>query len=199
MSNKIANRITDRYLQVSVKRAKTAGEVRFIKDRTNDKEEWAYATVGPSHREIDRNFVFKTAQMKPLAKCLRSVAAAQGHAMSAFNTFTKLKSASISPDGNLGGKGYVQQIKDMRRSFNNTIEALSSVSDTLHDELNAPHWEGLDRERDEVKGQREVQEIVDDAEEIRDDPEGWAEKDMDDSFGDEDGDENDEDEEEGDQ
>jgi hypothetical protein len=193
MTNKIASRVTDRFLQANIKRVKTAGEVRFIKDRTNDKEEWAYGTVGPSRREINRDFVFKTAQMKPLAKCLRSVAAAQGHAMSAFNVFTKLKSAGVSPDGNLGGKGYIQQIKDMRRSFNNTIEALSSIADTLHDELNAPHWEGLDRERDDVKGQREVKEIVDDAEEIREDPEGWAEKDMEESFGEDE----DEDEDEG--
>ena len=185
MSNKIASKVADRFLQTGIKRVKTAGEVRFIKDRTDDKEQWAFGVVGPTHREIQRDFVFKTAQMKPLAKCLRSVAAAQGHAMSAFNTFTKLKSANISPDGNLGGKGYIQQIKDMRRAFNNTIEALSSISDTLHDELSAPHWEGLDRERDDVRNQREVEEIVEDAEEIRDDPEGWAEKDMDDSFGDE--------------
>ena len=191
MSSKIASRVADRYLKSKVKRVKTAGEVRFIKDRSNDKEEWAFGTVGPSRREINRDFVYKTAQMKPLAKCLRSVAAAQGHAMSAFNTFTKLKSSTISPDGNLGGKGYIQRIIDMRRAFNNTIEALSSISDTLHDEIHAPHWEGLDRQRDEVKDQKEVQDLVEDAEEIRDDPEGWAEKDMEESFGDDDAEEED--------
>ena len=57
----------------------------------------------------------------------------------------------------------------------NIVEALSSLSDTLYDEPNAPHWHpaaetGGPREREEVR------EIMDDAEEIRQDPEAWAEQ-----------------------
>jgi hypothetical protein len=155
-------------------RARTAGEVRFIKDRGGDKGEWAWNTPGPSQREIGEEFVFRAKHLKPLAQTLRSSLMAMGHAITAYNAFTRIKSADVSPDGNLGGKGYIQKIADMRRQYMNVVEALSALSDTLYDELNAPHWHpaaegGGPRERDEVR------EIMDDAEEIRQDPEGWAE------------------------
>ena len=70
----------------------------------------------------------------------------------------------------------------MRRQLMNCVEALSAFTDTIYDEMHAPHWnpseDTLDaRDRDEVK------EIIEDAEEIKGDPEGWAEEqeeDMDD-------------------
>lgn len=156
-------------------RNRTAGEVRFIKDRGGDKGEWAWNTPGPSQREMSEEFAFKTKHLKPLAMTLRASLMSMGHAISAYNTFTRIKSADVSPDGNLGGKGYIQKIADMRRQYMNVVEALSALSDTLYDELNAPHWHpaadtGGPRERDEVR------EIMDDAEEIRQDPEGWAEE-----------------------
>lgn len=152
---------------------KTAGEVRFIKDRGGDKSEWAWGAPGPSQREMGGEFEFNARSIKPLALVLRATLMSMGHAISAQNTFTRLKSSAISPDGALGGKGYIQKITDMRRNFMNIVEALSSISDTIHDELKAPHWHpdatnGGARERDEV------QEILEDADEIRQDPEGWA-------------------------
>ena len=98
-----------------------------------------------------------------------------GHALSAYETFTRVKSAQVSPDGSLGGKGYIQKIAEMRRNFMNVIEALSALSDTLYDEINASHWdpavEGQDpREREKVK------DIMEDVEEIKDNPEEWAEE-----------------------
>ena len=85
-----------------------------------------------------------------------------------------MKSADISPDGALGGKGYVQKIAEMRRAYMNVIESLSAMGDTLYDEIRAPHWAAVSRqdpeERDEVEG------IVDDALDIKEDPEAWAEE-----------------------
>lgn len=154
--------------------SRTAGEVRFIKDRSGDASEWAYGPPGPSERQIQEDFVFNARYLKPLAQTLRSALMALGHATSAYNRFVKIKSRNVSPDGSLGGKGYIQKIPDMRRQFMNCVEALSALTDTIHDELNAPHWnpseDTLDpRDRDEVK------EIVEDVEEIKDDPEAWAE------------------------
>ena len=156
-------------------RKRTAGEVRFIKDRGGDKGEWAWNTPGPSQREIGEEFYFKPKHLKPLAMTLRASLMSMGHAITAYNAFTRIKSADVSPDGNLGGKGYIQKIADMRRQYMNIVEALSALSDTLYDEINAPHWHpqadtGGPREREEVR------EIMDDAEEIRQDPEGWAEE-----------------------
>lgn len=160
---------------VTASMQKTAGEVRFIKDRGNDRGEWAWNTPGPSQREIDEDFKFEPRYVEPLARTLRATLMALGHATSAHNTFVKLKSANVSPDGALGGKGYIQKIADMRRSYMNVVEALSALSDTLHDEIRASHWhpdsvDGGPREREEV------QSILQDADAIRKDPEGWAEE-----------------------
>lgn len=154
---------------------KTAGEVRFIKDRGGDKNEWAWGTPGPLQREIGEDFQFQPKQLKPLTLCLRASLMAMGHAIRAQNTFARIKSADVSPDGSLGGKGYIQKVSDMRRAYMNVVEALSAVTDTLYDEIRAPHWHpaattGGPREREEV------QEIMQDVEEVRQDPEGWAEE-----------------------
>lgn len=156
-------------------RGKTAGEVRFVKDRGGDKTEWAWNTPGPTERDITRDFVFQAKYLKPLAEVLRSSLMALGHATSAHSKLVKVKSRNVSPDGNIGGKGYIQKISDMRRQLMNCIEVLSANSDSLYDELNAPHWDPAEdtldpRDRDEVR------EIVEDAEEIKQDPEGWAEE-----------------------
>jgi hypothetical protein len=156
-------------------RLKTAGEVRFVKDRAGDKAEWGWNTTGPSERDITDDFVFNPRYLKPIAEVLRSSLMALGHATSAHSRFVKIKSRNISPDGNLGGKGYIQKIPDMRRQLMNCVEVLSSITDTLHDEMSAPHWlpgkDVLDpRDREEVK------EIVEEVQEIRQDPEGWAQE-----------------------
>lgn len=174
------SRIATTYLtQVSgtktASHTKTAGEVIFRKDRGGDKGEWAWGGIGPSKRELIDGFEYKIKQAEPLALTLRATLMALGHASSAQNIFVKIKSAEISPDGALGGRGYIQKIADMRRQYMNVVEALSALSDTIHDELKAPHWHpdaehGGPRERDEV------QQILSDADQIQKDPEGWAEK-----------------------
>lgn len=153
-----------------VKRKKTAGEVRFIKDNSGDASQWAFANNGPSERLIGSHFVFNKRSIKTLAQCMQSTTAALGHVMSAYTKFAKLKSADISPDGSLGGKGYIQKISDMRRQYMNVVEALSALSDTLYDEIRAPHWAQITRANEEVS------EIVEKAEEIKQDPEDWAKK-----------------------
>jgi hypothetical protein len=153
---------------------KTAGEVRFIKDRGGDKSEWGWNSPGPSEREINEEFVFQPKYLKPLAEVLRSMLMALGHATSAHSKLVKVKSRTISPDGNLGGRGYIQKVSDMRRQLMNAIEVLSASSDTLYDELNAPHWNPAEDTLD-PRDRQEVKEIVEDVETIKDDPEGWAE------------------------
>jgi hypothetical protein len=152
---------------------KTAGEVRFVKDRSGDAKEWAWAAPGASERKISENFIFNAKELKPLALTLRSALMALGHVTSAHARFVKVKSRNVSPDGALGGMGYVQKIPDMRRQLMNCVEVLSAVTDTLYDELHAPHWHPAEdtmtpRDRDEVK------QIVEESQDIKDDPENWA-------------------------
>ena len=152
---------------------KVAGEVRFVKDRSGDKGEWGWNTTGPSERQIGGDFVFNAKYLKPLAKVLRSCLMALGHATSAHTRLVKVKSRNVSPDGALGGKGYIQKIPDMRRQLMNCVEVLSSITDTIHDELNADHWDPAE-DKLNARDREEVREIVEEAEEIRDDPEAWA-------------------------
>lgn len=166
--------------QASRGRVKTAGEVIFKKDLSGDAAQWAYATPGPSERIIG-DFNYSPKNLKPLAKTLRATLAGLGHVLSAYNTFAKVKSARVSPDGNLGGKGFIQKITDMRKQFMNTVEALSALSDTLYDEVNAPHWSVISRQEDSAQ-KTQVQEMISDVEEIRNDPEEWAEEQIEEEF-----------------
>jgi len=174
------NRIAEAYL-ARKGRAKTAGEVIFKKDMSNDANAWAFGNTGPSERKILQDFNYSPRNMKPLAKVLRSTLAGLGHVLSAYQTFAKIKSARVSPDGNLGGKGYIQKIQDMRKQYMNVVEALSALSDTLYDETNAPHWAAISRQED-AEDRAEVADLIQDAEQIRDDPQEWAEEQMEEEF-----------------
>lgn len=188
MTNPIARRVALRHLGVAgrtASRVKTAGEVRFIKDRGSDKNEWGWGTPATQERKITQDFVFNAKYLKPLACTLRSALMALGHATSAHARFVKIKSRNISPDGSLGGQGYIAKIPDMRRQLMNTIEALSAFTDTVYDEMQAPHWNTHEDTLD-PRDREEVKEIVEDVEEIKADPEGWAreeEAEMDDESG----------------
>jgi len=142
---------------------RTAGEIRFIKDN------------GPLGREIPEAYNFNPKAKKPLAKALWSVSVAMGHLISAYGLFTKVKSVSISPDGKLGGKGYIQDIKEMRSNLNTSIETLSGIQDTINDELNAPHWQEAMKSLPK-KDQKEVKEMLSDAEDIGLDPEKFVQE-----------------------
>jgi len=143
--DKVANKLVKDYFK------KTAGEVRFIKDqRGDDKAGWAYHNQVVPRREITKDFEFKSDKAAPLlTEMLEQCTEALGCITIAYNSFAKAKSTDISPDGYLGGKGYIQKIVDMRKQFMNMIEALSSISDTIHDELSAEHWKNPDDRTDE--------------------------------------------------
>ena len=167
-------------------RVKTAGEVRFVKDRSGDKGQWAYADTPPSERgltEANYKYEYKARNAKVIADCLRSTAAALGHSMSAYQKFAKMKSPLVSPDGLLGGKGFIQRISDMRRQYMNVIEALSAMTDTLYDEVNGPHWKKVQKTKAKPgskakRDQAEAKKMLEQAEEIREDPTEWADKEL---------------------
>ena len=147
-------------------RVKTAGEVRFIKDHGDDSNAWAWGQHPPSQRTMDSNHIFNKKSTKNIAKVLRSTLSSLGHAMSAYTTFAKIKSRDISPDGNLGGRGYIMEIKAIRRQYMNVVEALSAMSDTLYDEITADHWK--------VEQSKMLNQVMEEVEDIKDDPEAWA-------------------------
>jgi hypothetical protein len=97
-------------------------------------------TMSPGSRNIPKNHEYNPKALRPLAKMLWAMSVSLGHALTAYKQFTRLKSSTISPDGLLGGRGYVLSVKDVRKQLYAACEALSSISDTIHDEIQASHW-----------------------------------------------------------
>jgi hypothetical protein len=158
---------------LATRRSKSAGEVRHVKDNSGDSSQWAYANPGMSEREMDPKFDFNPEMAEDLALVLRSTAAAMGHAISAQNKFAQIKSRNVSPDGRLGGRGYIQRVADMRRQYFNVVEALSALQDTLYDEVHAPHWAAVSRDDEDT------QDVLEQTDEIRQNPGGWADEELD--------------------
>lgn len=158
--------------------SRTAGRVEFVKD------------TGPIRRDLRvKDFEYSPECLRTLAKILWATQRAQSYSMSALRLFSKMPSTEFSPDGLLGGSGYIQSIKDMRASFAAATEALSGITDTIHDEINGSHWNTA-----EETTSPEVQPVLDDANQIKTNPDSFVEdefgsvsnEDFDDDSGDED-------------
>lgn len=129
----------------------------------------------PTKRDIPANHEFDKKALKPLVKTLWAMSVALGHALTAHRSFSRLKSSSFSPDGLLGGRGYVLSIKAIRQNLFESCEQLSALCDTLHDEINAPHWKPKLAEL-ELRDINEVEKLLGDAEDWIDNPEEEAEE-----------------------
>lgn len=143
--------------RVASGKVRTAGKIEFVKD------------TGPVRRDVRvEDFEWSPDSLRNLAKILWSTQRAHSYAMAALRLFSKTPSSQISPDGLLGGRGYIQSIKDIRTGMASAVEALSSFTDTLHDEVSAAHWKGSDTETEQVSG------IVEDAAQVKAHPEQFV-------------------------
>lgn len=91
-------------------------------------------------REGLEGFAFKDKGIRSIATTYKQLAEAFMLISKASNTFSSCKSSEISPDGKLGGKGYIIPIKDIRVIMTNVLNAVSELIDTFHDEVNSPYW-----------------------------------------------------------
>jgi hypothetical protein len=108
---------------------RTAGKIEFLKDQ------------GPLRRDIRvEGFTWDPEIHRNLAKTLWAVERSHSYGIAALRLFSKMSSSEFSPDGLLGGRGYIQKVKDLRSSLGQAVEVLSSFADTMHDEVNASHW-----------------------------------------------------------
>ena len=128
-------------------------------------------------RKIPATHEFNPNSLKPLTRMLWATSVALGHALTAYRQFSRLKSVAFSPDGLIGGQGYVMRVKDLRSKLVEACEELSTITDTVYDEIKAPHWKpklsqliGDDAE--------EVKHLLGEAEEYLEDPAGEAEEDL---------------------
>jgi len=126
---------------------RVAGEVKFVKDN------------GPLRRDIRRkDFEWSPDVLRELATILWYIQRAHSFAMSAHRSFSKIPSSTMSPDGLLGGMGYIQSVPDLRKNMSEAINILSSIYDTLYDEISADHWsQSMEPETEHVVSEAETQ------------------------------------------
>lgn len=125
-------------------------------------------------RNIPKDHDFQARALKPLSKALWASTVALGHTLTAYRHLSRLKSTTVSPDGLMGGRGYVMRLADMRQKLYEASEALSAISDTMFDEINAPHWKPKLAQLDE-SDKEDVTRFVEEAQEVMENPEGEAE------------------------
>lgn len=136
---------------------RTAGKIEFIRDQ------------GPLRRDIRvGGFDWSSESLRNLAKILWATQRSHSYAVSALRMISKMPSSSFSPDGLLGGRGYIQSIKDMRTSLGQAVEVLSNFTDTLYDEVNAGHWDAAET--------KDSNKMVQKAEEVKSNPEQFVER-----------------------
>jgi hypothetical protein len=137
-------------------RVRTAGKIEFIRDQ------------GPIRRDVRvQGFEWSSDSLRDLAKILWAAQRAHSYALAAYRLFSKMPSSQFSPDGLLGGRGYIQSVKDMRNSLSSIVEGLSAFTDTVHDEVNADHWASEESE--------EASDLVDGADSVKRNPEAFVE------------------------
>jgi len=75
---------------------------------------------------------------------------AQRNLTRAFTLFVQMKTPKVTPDGMIGGRGFVMPLKDAKDIVSVTIENLSRVIDAIDDEIsNNPVWQQLKKKRKE--------------------------------------------------
>jgi hypothetical protein len=135
---------------------RTAGKIEFIRDQ------------GPVRRDMRVDgFEWSPDALKNLSKILWASQRSHSYATAALRLFSKMPSSQFSPDGLLGGRGYIQSVKDMRSGLSQTVEVLSAFTDTVYDEVNAGHWAPVSSESED---------LIENTESVKKNPEGFVEQ-----------------------
>jgi hypothetical protein len=125
------------------------------------------AAAGASRREIPEDYKYNPKKLRHLKHILHNVSVAVGTLTSAFNEFSRFKGPDISPDGRLGGAGYILPLKEIKQAIQGSVYGLSDVADCIADELTNPRW-GAEDDSEVKKLIKEKDEAVDQAEQVED-------------------------------
>ena len=112
-------------------------------------------------------FEYDKSKATTLKKALHNINVSLGTLISAMKDLSILRGSEITPDGKLGGRGFVMPFKELKIKLNTAITDLSDVTDTLADELTNPNWGLSDPEKKKVKKENEIiEEKVEEVEEV---------------------------------
>ena len=116
-------------------------------------------------RELD-GFQYDKSKAKILKRVLHNLNVSQGTLIAAMKEIATMRGSEISPDGKLGGKGFIMPFRDIKQIINEAVGNLSDVTDTLADELTNPMWGLSSTEKKKVKKEQEdIEDKVEEAEE----------------------------------
>jgi len=121
---------------------------------------------GELHRNLD-GFEYDPSKAAVLKKALHNANVSLGTLLAAMKELSLLRGSEITPDGMLGGRGFIMSFKDMKVKINEAITDLSDITDTLADELTNPKWGLSSAEKSKVKEEKEdIKEKVEEMEEV---------------------------------
>ena len=117
-------------------------------------------------------FEYDKAKATVLKRSLHNINVSVGTLISAVKDLSMLRGAEITPDGMLGGRGFIMNFRELKATLNQAVNDLSDITDTLADELTNPKWGLSTTEKKQVKKEKQQveDEVEDTQEEIREIP-----------------------------
>ena len=138
--------------------------IRVAADKADaDKKKRETKNKGELSRNLD-GFEYDSSKARVLKKALHNINVSLGTLISAMKDLAILRGSEVTPDGQIGGRGFIMNFKDIKSILNDSITQLSDVTDSLADELTNPKWGLSPNEKKKVK--EEVEEVDEDIEEI---------------------------------
>ena len=124
------------------------------------------------------DFDYDQSKARILQKALHNINVSLGTMLAAMKDLSILRGSDITPDGKLGGSGFIMAFKDIKTILADAINNLSNVTDTIADELTNPKWGLTDKEKKKVEEvKEEVEEKVETADDIVEDRSSDQQKD----------------------
>ena len=138
---------------------------KFAAAADERKKPKAKSPAGESVRNFE-GFEYDPGKAKYLKKALHNINVSLGTLLAAMKELSLLRGSEITPDGMLGGRGFIMTFREIKSQLNEAIGNLSDVTDTLADELTNPRWGLTSDEKQEVK--EEQSEMTDKADKAED-------------------------------
>lgn len=139
-------------------RIRLTDRLGFVKTAEKKKNE--------EQKRVLDGFDFNPAKAAVLKRVLHSLNIALGNLISALRELSMLRGSEITPDGLLGGRGFIMPFKEIKGILNESVIKLSDVTDTIADELTNPKW-GLNNEEKKkiVQKNKKIEEEVEEVSE----------------------------------
>lgn len=122
-------------------------------------------------------FEYDPSKAKHLKRALHNINVSLGTLLAAVKDLALLRGSDVTPDGMLGGRGFVMPFREIKTRITESIGSLSDVTDTIADELTNPKWGLSTKARASVKKEKaQIEERVDKVEDTAEELEAKSKK-----------------------